>query len=309
MSKVTTQMSWQYETDLNEHNLRQSVESSTKATKFFIEGSNNSTALMTPDIPKDIARQLMLISRSASPKAEDKLRLLNELQAKMTQIYSQGKVYYLDKQTAKPQYFELDPDFINIMAKSKDYDKLLFAWRGWRDAVGPKMKPLYEQFVNILNLGAREHGWVDNGYFERSHYELGDDFEPSLNKAWNEIRPLYEELHAYVRYKLNQQYKNVSVHKAIPAHVLGDMWAQHWDNINELVNPFPNASLFDVTTSLRNQNYTAQKMFELAQSFYISLGLDPMPFAFWNMSLLEKPNTRKVVCHASAWDFSDGEVR
>ena len=310
MSKTTTRMSWQYETDLNEDNLRRSVQASTKATLFFIEGSNNATAVLAmPGLPKDVTRQLMLISRSASPKAEDKLRLLNELQAKMTGIYSKGKVYYLDKQTKKPQYLELEPGLINIMAKSRDCNKLLFAWQGWRDAIGPRMKPLYEEFVKIVNLGAREHDWVDNGYFERSHYELGSNFKPTLNKAWEEIQPLYEELHAYVRYKLSLTYKNVSVHKPIPAHVLGDMWAQHWDHVFDLIKPFPNTSTIDVTKNLRAQNYTVQKMFELAQSFYISIGLDPMPFAFWNMSLFEKPKNRKVVCHASAWDFSDGEVR
>ena len=310
MSKTTTRMSWQYETDLNEDNLRRSVQASTKATLFFIEGSNNATSLLEiPGLSKDITRQLMLISRSASPKAEEKLRLLNKLQAEMTGIYSKGKVYYLDKQTKKPQYLELEPGLINIMAKSRDYNKLLFAWKGWRDAVGPKMKPLYKEFVEIVNLGAREHGWVDNGYFERSHYELGSNFKPSLNKAWEEIQPLYEELHAYVRYKLSLVYKNVSVHEPIPAHVLGDMWGQHWDHIFDLIKPFPNTSTIDVTKNLRAQNYTVQKMFELAQSFYISIGLDPMPFAFWNMSLFEKPKNRKVVCHASAWDFSDGEVR
>ena len=310
MSKTTTRMSWQYETDLNEENLRNSVQASTKATLFFIEGSNNATAVLAmADLSKDITRQLMLISRSASPKAEEKLRLLNELQAKMTGIYSKGKVYYLDKQTKKPQYLELEPGLINIMAKSRDYNKLLFAWKGWRDAVGPNMKPLYKKFVDIVNLGAREHDWVDNGYFERSHYELGSDFKPTLNKAWEDIQPLYEELHAYVRYKLSLTYKNVSVDSPIPAHVLGDMWGQHWDHVFELIKPFPNTSTIDVTKNLRAQNYTVQKMFELAQSFYISIGLDPMPFAFWNMSLFEKPKNRKVVCHASAWDFSDGEVR
>lgn len=310
MSKTTTRMSWQYETDLNERNLQRSVQATTKASLFFIEGSNNATAVLEESgLSKDITRQLMLISRSASPKAEDKLRLLNELQAKMTGIYSRGKVYYMDKLTKKRQYLELEPGLINIMAKSRDYNKLLFAWQGWRDAVGPEMKSLYEQFVEIVNLGAREHDWVDNGYFERSHYELGSSFKPTLNKAWEEIRPLYEELHAYVRYKLTLTYKNVSVDKPIPAHLLGDMWGQHWDHVLELIKPFPNTDSLDVTKNLRAQNYTVQKMFELAQSFYISIGLDPMPFAFWNMSLFEKPKNRKVVCHASAWDFSGGEVR
>lgn len=48
-------------------------------------------------------------------------------------------------------------------------------------------------------------------------------------------------------------------------------------------------------------------MFEKADDFFASLGLERVPDSFWNNSLLEKPLGRELVCHASAWDFSDGK--
>lgn len=48
-------------------------------------------------------------------------------------------------------------------------------------------------------------------------------------------------------------------------------------------------------------------MYRVAEEFFTSIGLDKMPTSFWNKSMLEKPANRDVVCHASAWDFYDGE--
>jgi len=48
-------------------------------------------------------------------------------------------------------------------------------------------------------------------------------------------------------------------------------------------------------------------MFHLADQFFVSLGLERVPQLFWENSMLEKPKDgRKVVCHASAWDFFNG---
>lgn len=45
-------------------------------------------------------------------------------------------------------------------------------------------------------------------------------------------------------------------------------------------------------------------MFRVAEEFFTSLELSPMPPEFWEGSMLEKPaDGREVVCHASAWDF------
>ena len=204
---------------------------------------------------------------------------------------------------------ELDPDLNELMAKSRDYDELLWGWKSWRDAVGPPMRPLYEKLVGLLNSGARDHAWGDYGNFQRSEYEMGNDFQSAIKKLWNNLRLLYQELHAYVRYKLREKYPQVPSNGTIQAHLLGNMWAQDWSSIYDIVKPFPKVPSLDVTPNLIKQQYNAKKMFKLAQSFFVSLGLDPMPEMFWNKSVITKPKDRKMVCHPSAWDFCKGDVR
>ena len=58
---------------------------------------------------------------------------------------------------------------------------------------------------------------------------------------------------------------------------------------------------------MEHQGYTPLSMFQKADEFFTSLGLIPMPFEFWNGSVLEKPIDRDIVCHASAWDFCNGK--
>ena len=90
----------------------------------------------------------------------------------------------------------------------------------------------------------------------------------------------------------------------LPAHLLGNMWAQSWDNIGDLVKPYPQKPSIDVTEEMQKQNWTPKIMFEKADDFFQSLGFEPMTQAFWQNSLIEKPQDgRDLVCHASAWDF------
>ncbi|KAH9508610.1 hypothetical protein Btru_052156 [Bulinus truncatus] len=49
-------------------------------------------------------------------------------------------------------------------------------------------------------------------------------------------------------------------------------------------------------------------MFQMADEFFQSLGLIPMPYEFWNKSMFEQPtDNRSVVCHATSWDFHNGK--
>jgi peptidyl-dipeptidase A len=51
-------------------------------------------------------------------------------------------------------------------------------------------------------------------------------------------------------------------------------------------------------------------MVRIGESFFTSLGLDPLPQSFWERSLFKKPADREVVCHASAWDVTfDNDLR
>ena len=58
---------------------------------------------------------------------------------------------------------------------------------------------------------------------------MGDDFELGLDRVWEKVKPLYQELHAYVRHMLSKKYTNISKDGCIPANLLGDMYAQNWE--------------------------------------------------------------------------------
>ncbi|EDO34063.1 predicted protein, partial [Nematostella vectensis] len=225
----------------------------------------------------------------------------------MTEIYSTGKVCL--NITRNNTCMSLDPDLGNLMSRSRNQDELVWAWRGWRDAVAPPVRGMFQQMVDLLNKGARQHGLGDYGHFERGEYEMGNDFTAVIKKLWTDVKPLYKELHAYVRFQLKKKYAGMSGSGPIPAHLLGNMWAQNWDGIYDMVQPYPDATPLDVTPSLIKQHYTPEKMFKLAQSFFVSIGLDPMPKSFWNKSMLRKPGNKSVVCHASAFDFLKDDVR
>jgi len=203
-------------------------------------------------------------------------------------------------------------DLEEILAKSRDWDALLAAWTGWH-RISREMKPLYARMVELSNEGAREIGYRDTGELWRDGYDMSPaQFEAEEERLWQEVKPLYGALHCYVRGRLQKVYgkDRVPDAKPIPAHVLGNMWAQSWENLYPLVEPYPGATPLDVDAALRTQRWDATRMVKTGEAFFTSLGFAPLPATFWERSMLTKPRDREVVCHASAWDVSyDGDLR
>lgn len=192
-----------------------------------------------------------------------------------------------------------------IMASSRDYDEQLAMWQGWREISKP-MRPLYSRLIELTNEGAKELGYADTGAMWRSKYDMpADDFAKELDRVWGQVKPLYESLHCHVRSKLSEQYgaDKVPLDKPIPAHLLGNMWAQSWGNIYDLVAPKDADPGYDVTELLAKHNYDEIKMVRGAEAFFSSLGFAPLPDTFYQRSLFIKPRDRDVECHASAWDL------
>jgi peptidyl-dipeptidase A len=82
------------------------------------------------------------------------------------------------------------------------------------------------------------------------------------------------------------------------------MWAQQWDGVYDVLEPYPGQGSLDVDKKLRDKRYDPTRMVKLGESFFTSLGLDALPKTFWERSLFLRPKDREVVCHASAWDVS-----
>ena len=200
------------------------------------------------------------------------------------------------------------PQLEDIIAQSRDYDELLEAWQGWR-TISPPMRDKYQRFAELANEGANEFGFGDMGEMWRSYYDMTEDeFEGEAARLWEQVEPLYEELHCHVRAKLGEVYGEDKVPQdgMIPAHLLGNMWAQQWSFIYDLLEPYPGVSDLDVDSTLKTKNYSPQEMVRSAENFYVSLGMKRLPETFWERSMFTKPADRDVVCHASAW-ILDGD--
>ncbi|MBK9370057.1 MAG: M2 family metallopeptidase [Deltaproteobacteria bacterium] len=230
---------------------------------------------------------------------------LAETSTKLNSLYATGKVEY------KGATLTLD-DVSERLSASRDYDEQLALWEGWH-AVAPPMKPLYTRFAELGNQGAKEMGVSDMGALWRSGYDMPpDEFVTEMDRLWGQVNPLYEQLHCAVRAELVEQYgpEKVSPTGPIPAHLLGNMWAQSWAGLYPEMIPYPDQPSLDVTASLVDQGYDAVRMVKLAEGFFTSLGLKPLPQTFWERSMLTRPEGKEVVCHASAWDLSfEGDVR
>jgi peptidyl-dipeptidase A len=130
-------------------------------------------------------------------------------------------------------------------------------------------------------------------------------FAAEMERLWQQVKPLYDSLYTYTRRKLSEKYgmQVVALDKPIPAHLLGNMWAQQWGNIYPLLAPANADRGYDLTQTLKSRNTDVQQMVRYGESFFTSLGFDPLPKTFWERSLFSKPPDRDVVCHASAWDI------
>ncbi|XP_068611055.1 angiotensin-converting enzyme [Brachionichthys hirsutus] len=296
-----TEASWNYNTDINDVNkqamLEKSLEMSDHSLKYGEKARQYDTTDFQDGSVKRIIKRLRDIERAALPSEE--LKEYNTLMSNMESNYSVAEVCR-ENGTCHP----LDPDLQKIMAQSRDYDELLFAWKGWRDSAGKVLRQDYKRYVELANKAATLNGHADNGAFWRSLYET-PTFEEDLESLWKELEPLYLNVHTYVRRALHKKYgsEHINLKGPIPAHLLGNMWAQTWSGIMDLVIPYPDATQVDATPAMVAQGWNALKMFQESDKFFTSLGLLPMPPEFWNKSMLEKPDGRQVVCHASAWDF------
>ena len=261
-------------------------------------------------LPEDLSRKLQLLRLQLTmpaPADPGELAELTRIATSLESDYGKGTYCRPGKDGAQEC---LDITAIErIMAESRDPKELADVWVGWR-RIAPPMRARYTRFVELTNKGARELGFDDTGAMWRSNYDMPpDQFSAEIERLWQQVRPFYLSLHAYVRRRLAERYGTAVVppHGPIPAHLLGNPWAQEWGNIYDLVAPSVGGPGVDLTQRLRAHRMDARGIVRTGEAFFTSLGFAPLPQTFWERSLFTKPADRDVVCHASAWSIDNRE--
>ncbi len=296
---------WVYQTYLTDDTEKIAAEASEELTRLGVEFAIEARRYHELDLDATTRRKLDLLSRAIvlpAPSDPAAGAELASLAARLDGLYGKGR-YCRDDGTC----WTLD-EMERQLATARDPAVLAEIWTGWR-TVAPPMQPLYARLVELANRGARDLGYADTGELWRSGYDMPPAaFAAELDRLWGQVKPLYDALHCHVRARLRAHYGDEIVPPGgpIPAHLLGNMWAQSWGNIYDLVAPPAADPGYDLTQRLSEAGYDPPRMVKTGEAFFNSLGFAPLPETFWQRSLFTRPRDRDVVCHASAWDI-DGQ--
>ena len=300
------QTEWVYETYITDDTAAIAADENAKmATLQVTNAAGAAKMAKAPGLSPETLRKLNMFRTLITAPVPSKPGAAEEyakLQAGIQGIYGKGKG------TLKGQPITGN-DIEAAMRSNRNPDELKEMWLSWNDNVGPPMKADYVRMVDISNQGARELGYADTGALWRSNYDMTPEaFTALTEKLWGEVKPLYMELHCYTRKQLNAKYGDEVQAKAGPirADLLGNLWAQEWGGIYDLVAPKGAGDIgYNTSDLLTSKGYDPVKMVKAGEGFYTSLGLPALPSTFWERSQITRPRDRDVICHASAWDLDN----
>jgi len=300
------QAEWVYQTYITQDTEALTARAEAQTTAMMVANALEAARhIQTPGLSYDTARKLALDARLDDRGFLRRAGAAEEasvIKARIQGIYGKGQGTLAGKPIN-------GSDIEAAMGTNRNPAELKEMWTTWHDNVGRPMRADYAKLVSLSNEGAKELGYADTGALWRSNYDMTPEaFAQLTDRLWTEVKPLYDQLHCYTRAKLNERYGDAVQAKTGPirADLLGNMWAQEWGNIYDIVAP-PGAGDvgFDTTELLVAKGYDATKMVRAGEGFFSSLGFAPLPASFWERSQFTKPADREVVCHASAWDIDN----
>jgi peptidyl-dipeptidase A len=305
---------WTKQTDITDEHEAAAATAQAEVMAYETKAIGEATKFDGVAAEPDVRRQLDLLKLASTlpaPNDDAKRKELATIATGLDATYGKGE-WCKDPSKPDPKKCldlgELSEVMAKQAAKPGNAAKQLEAWERWHTISVP-MREKYVRFVELGNEGAKAIGFDDVGQLWRSRYDMSPEaFEQETMRLWGQVRPLYEALHCHVRAKLQEKYGDPIVacptckSDLIPAHLTGNMWAQDWAALYEWIEPYPGEPSLDVTKALKKAKYDEVKMVKAGEAFFTSMGLNPLPATFWERSMLEQPEGKKVVCHASAWD-------
>ena len=303
MSDEASLVFWAQATNITDETNAAAADVGARATKLSVSLANESKKFNVDELPADLARKMTRLRAGITipaPSTEGAAEELAKITTGLDATYGTGTFNYKGKDLT------LD-ELSTIIETSRDPEELKAVWEGWR-TISPVMKGDYARMVEIANEGARELGYPSLDQMWLSNYDMApEEMEAEVDRLWGQVEPLYKELHCYARNRLNAQYGDDVQPKTGPirADLLGNMWAQDWSGIYDVVKTDTPGPSYNLTARLVEKGFDPIKMVKTGEGFFTSLGLAPLPATFWERSMITRPEGREVVCHASAWDLDN----
>lgn len=304
LSEYASRVAWVNATYITEDTDWLSARAGTEYTELGVKLAKEAARFDAVQVAPELRRKLTMLKLGLvlpAPSTPGAALELNDIATRLQSTYGKGRGT-LDGQPVA------GVDIEEKMGTERDPAKLKEMWVSWHDNVGKPMRQDYARMVEIANQGARELGFKDVGAMWRAGYDMpADDFARLTDDLWGQVKPLYDQLHCYTRAKLNEKYGDAVQPASGPirADLLGNMWAQEWGNIYDVVAPKGADKGYDLTELLVAKGYTPEQVIKTGEAFFTSLGLEPLPQTFWDRSMITKPRDREVVCHASAWNLDN----
>lgn len=151
-----------------------------------------------------------------------------------------------------------------------------------------------------MNEGARNDDFGNAGDVWKQDMEIGDDVEELMKRLMDEVQPLYNMIHAFLRSMFHKKHQMQSSQN-LPAHILG--WNANWYHLfKEVVEPemFKDSN-WNMEEVLKKLQWEPVELIKRVEDFYSSTGLSPMTKTFWTKSLFDEG--RNVSCHGTAADM------
>ncbi|CAL8085578.1 unnamed protein product [Orchesella dallaii] len=244
-------------------------------------------------------------TREINPVSKLRFQSL-KLSNQIAEIYIKAKVCPYSNQGCdlKKDGIELEPDIKKRFLESIDYEELSYLWTAWRNATGRKLRGIYSELVDLDRVLAKGNGFNSHTEEWLASFD-SSTFQKDCEVIWDNVKPLYEELHAYVRYKLRERYPSkIKAEDPIPAHLVSNLHGETFEGLFSLLIPFPNVSIdMDVELKKRfSQDLEGIRgMFETANGFFMSMGLMNMRKAYGSKAMLMKPKGKRVDCHPTSY--------
>jgi len=240
------------------------------------------------------ARQLqkLLLAAAESPGTiPDIVAARVEAESRQSSIQD-GYQYRLDGKAVTAN------DIDNLLERSRDLDERRRAWEASKE-IGKELRGGLAELQKLRNAVAREMGYSSFHALQVADYDLTvAEMDALLQGFLRDTRPLYAQLHTWVKHELAKRYGVPPPPGAIPAHWINNRWAQNWTGIVEAAN-------LDRYFEGREPSWILKQ----AEAFYVSLGFGPLPDSFWKKSdLYPVPvgEKRKKNSHGSAWHIDLG---